>query len=101
MSAVTIKIVDGPAADRLFDSMKYAYSSGDQVYVTFRIEVGDGHVGRKPTQLIKCFIKALSYEKSGRAGRLNFVAKITEGGNAFIKGYYNSDQREGTFEAVG
>ena len=87
-------ITDGPSADRMVDSFKYAFS-GEKIHVTFRLAM---HGGRG-SMTIETIVKSLGYE-SGAPGQLLFEADITQGGTGRISGYYNAQSREGRCQKV-
>ena len=80
-------IISGPSADRLFDSLKYAYDSRAKVRVKFTIK----KTGDSCAQKVSVVIGGISHEDNSGSS-FNITGYL---GNKRFEGHYNSNKRGG------
>ncbi|MFZ1812307.1 MAG: hypothetical protein WAU02_02150 [Candidatus Saccharimonadales bacterium] len=95
VQTITFHIVGGPGTDRIIDMFKYAFDKTTPMRAMF-----EGHFGRlrgKLTTKLEMQITMLEYESGARG---TFILSGNIHGYRVVRGFYNAERHEGTFELV-
>lgn len=95
---VQYEILDGPTADRMIDSYKYAYNKDVTVEVELTLAPTDGRLrGKLATRKILATVTGLRYE-SGTPGMFTLwvITSMPKHIQVPEGGFYNANTRKGT-----
>lgn len=102
MSTTTVQydVLDGPSADRVIDSFKYAHSKGSTVEVEFTLTPRNARLRGMPAQRkVTATVTGLQYESGAPGMFIIWVhVQMPHHSQTARGGFYNANQRKGVLE---